>query len=231
MESGVGADQEHRYTPPNSDDRPRIAVLLSGAGRTLANIIRGIDERALAAEIVAVVSSKPGVGGLDIAADAGIPARTIERRAFADDDAFSDAVYAALAAFAPDMIVMAGFLRKLIVLPEWDGRILNIHPALLPESAAAGKGFYGERVHAAVLASGATETGATVHIVDNQYDAGPAVERLVVPVLPRDTPASLAARVFAAECELYPGAIQRYWSANRHLFPITYVSEPGADSR
>jgi len=165
----------------------------------------------LDARVVAVVSSVPGVRGLDIAEAAGIPAFALRRRDHPDDAAFSAAIYAALAPFRPDLILLAGFLRRLVVPEAWTGRILNIHPALLPESSAAGPGFYGDRVHAAVLAAGAIESGATVHVVDNEYDHGPVVQRTVVPVLPDDTPATLAARVFAAECALYPAAIARYW--------------------
>lgn len=167
------------------------------------------------ARVVAVVSSVPGVRGLAIADAAGVPALTLRRRDYPGDAAYSAAIYAALAPHAPDLIALAGFLRRLVVPSEWAGRILNIHPALLPESPAAGPGFYGERVHAAVLASGATESGATVHVVDDGYDTGPVVGRAVVPVLPDDTPATLAARVFAAECALYPAAIARHWQAFR----------------
>ncbi len=194
-----------------------LAVLLSGTGRSLANLLRVIGDGTLRARISVVISSRPDVRGLDIAAEADIPTAVIERRYFADDEAYSEAVYAVLAPYQPDLVVMAGFLRKLIVRPEWEGRILNIHPALLPESAAAGKGFYGERVHAAVIASGARESGASVHVVDNEYDAGPVVMRVTVPVLPDDTPASLGARVFAAECALYPQAISSYAAAHRDL--------------
>ena len=116
------------------------------------------------------------------------------------------------------LTLLAGFLRKLVVTPELDGRILNIHPALLPDSAAAGQGFYGERVHASVIASGATISGATVHVVDNDYDTGPIVLRSTVPVLPGDTPESLAARVFEAECLLYPAAVRHHIANRQDLF-------------
>ncbi len=196
----------------------RIAVLLSGGGRTLHNLIEQTSRGQLRAEIVVVISSVASAGGLGIAERAGIPARTIARRGFTSDDAWSAAIYNELAPYQPDLIVLAGFLRRLHVPPEWAGRILNIHPALLPESGAAGVGFYGERVHAAVLASTATVSGATVHVVDDDYDSGPVVLRQTVPVLPDDTVATLAARVFAAECELYPAAIQRYVRSHPELF-------------
>jgi formyltetrahydrofolate-dependent phosphoribosylglycinamide formyltransferase len=185
----------------------------------LENLLGRIAAGRLDLAIRAVISSKPEVRGLAIAEGAGIPTILLQRRAFDSDLAYSDAIYAALGPHEVELLLLAGFLRKLVVPPEWDNRILNIHPALLPEAAAAaGKGFYGERVHAAVLASGATESGATVHVVDNGYDSGPVVMRATVPVLPDDTADSLAARVFAAECELYPVAIQRHILAHPHLF-------------
>jgi formyltetrahydrofolate-dependent phosphoribosylglycinamide formyltransferase len=198
-----------------------LAILLSGTGRSLANLLRAIAGGSLQAQISVVVSSKPDVRGLEIATAAGIPTAVIERKLFSDDDAYSEAVYKVLTPFHPDLIVMAGYLRKLVVRQDWEGRILNIHPALLPESAAAGRGFYGERVHAAVIASGARESGATVHVVDNEYDAGPVVMRTTVPVFPDDTPTSLGARVFAAECALYPEAIRAYAAAHGGKLPQT----------
>lgn len=194
----------------NATHPARLAVLLSGGGRTLENLQAAIDRGELNATVVAVISSRPGVRGLDIATASGVLGQVIERKAFADDESFSSAIYAAIAADLPDLIILAGFLKRLVVPEEWEGRILNIHPALIPESTAVGAGFYGERVHAAVLASGATESGATVHVVDNEYDHGPVVMTQRVPVLPGDTTDTLAARVFAAECELYPRAISHH---------------------
>lgn len=196
-----------------------LAVLISGSGRTLRNLLDVIGWGQLDCSIRVVVSSRPHVRGLEIAREAGIPAFVIQRRDFESDVAYSEAIYAAIRPFNPELILLAGFLRKLVVPAELEGRILNIHPALLPEAeAAAGKGFYGERVHAAVLASGAARSGATVHVVDNGYDTGPVVMRATVEVLPDDTPASLAERVFRAECELYPAAIRRYVAAHPELF-------------
>lgn len=205
---------------PRPDRGPvNTAVLLSGSGRTLENLLRHVAAGRVNIALRAVISSKPEVRGLAIAESAGIPSLVLQRRAFDSDLAYSDAIYAALRPYEAELLVLAGFLRKLVVPPEWDNRILNIHPALLPEAAAAaGKGYYGERVHAAVLASGAAESGATVHVVDNGYDSGPVVMRATVPVLPDDTAESLAARVFAAECELYPVAIQRHIWSHPRLF-------------
>ena len=190
---------------------PCLAVLLSGGGRTLANLIARIESGDLAAEIIAVVSSNPAAGGLAIAERAGLPALALRRSGYFDDAAYSQAIFRAIAEQAPDLIVCAGFLKRLVVPAEWEGRILNIHPCLIPESNAAGLGFYGDRVHQAVIASGANTSGATVHVVDNEYDHGPVVMRQTVPVLPGDTAADLAARVFEAECELYPRAIIAHW--------------------
>jgi formyltetrahydrofolate-dependent phosphoribosylglycinamide formyltransferase len=196
----------------------RIAVLLSGGGRTLHNLIEQTASGALRAEIVVAVSSVAGAGGLAVAERAGIPVHTITRRQFASDEDFSASIYRHLAPYQPELIALAGFLRRLRVSPAWTGRILNIHPALLPDSGVAGRGFYGERVHAAVLASQAIHSGATVHVVDDDYDTGPVVLRHPVPVHPDDTPATLAARVFAAECDLYPAAIRSYICDHPELF-------------
>jgi formyltetrahydrofolate-dependent phosphoribosylglycinamide formyltransferase len=197
----------------------RIAVLISGSGRSLANLLAATASGTLDAEIVGVVSSVAGVRGLEIAAGAGVPHVTITRKGFADDTAYSDAVYGWLEPLRPDLIVLAGFLRKLVVPPAWEGRILNIHPALAGAFPyASGRGFYGDRVHAAVLAHGDTHSGATIHVVDNGYDTGPVVAETRVPVLPGDTAQELAARVFAAECALYPATIRAYVAAHPELF-------------
>lgn len=198
--------------------RARLAVLISGSGRTLENLLKVIARGELNAEIVAVISSKPGVRGLEIAERAGLPHTTIVRREFESDAAFTDAILDWLAPYDPHLIIHAGFLRKLVIPPAWEGRMLNIHPSLIPESGAAGKGFYGDRVHQAVLDSGAAVSGATVHVLDNEYDEGPILAKTTVPVLPEDTVATLAARVFAAECELYPKAIAAYLRDNPWVF-------------
>jgi formyltetrahydrofolate-dependent phosphoribosylglycinamide formyltransferase len=203
-------DDGMAVSEPNGTPNVRLAVLISGTGRTLANLIETIAAGALEAEIVAVVSSRAGVRGIEIAGAAGIPVSVVTRRPYPDDAGFSDAIYAAIAPYEPDLIICAGFLKRLVVPPEWAGRILNIHPCLIPESNAAGPGFYGDRVHQAVIDCGAASSGATVHVVDNEYDHGPIVMKETVPVLPGDTASDLAARVFALECDLYPRAITHY---------------------
>lgn len=199
--------------------RLRLAVLLSGTGRTLENLLRAIDRGDLPAGVEIVGSSVPDVRGVQIAAGAGIPAFVLRRRDFASDETYSEALFARISPYEPDLVLLSGFLRRLVIPANLDGRLLNIHPGLLPEGPA-GRGFYGERVHAAVLASGAAETGATVHVVDNEYDAGPVVLRVAVPVLAGDTAETLGARVFAAECDLYPRAILHYVAAHPELFMV-----------
>jgi phosphoribosylglycinamide formyltransferase 1 len=195
----------------------RAVVLLSGSGRTLENLLAGERAGELPVRIAGVVSSRSEVRGVEVAREAGLPVAIIQRREFSTDGAFSEALYDAVAPWRPQLLLLAGFLCRLTVPPAWTGRILNIHPALLSASGPAGQGFYGERVHAAVLASGAAESGACVHVVTDEYDAGPVVMEERVPVLPDDTPQSLAARVFSAECRLYPEAIRAYVRSNPWL--------------
>ena len=186
----------------------RLGILLSGSGRTLQNLLDRIDDGSLPARIEVVVSSHPGVKGLDRAAAKKIPAVTVDYKNYPpDSQAFSEAVTRELDRFPIDLVVMAGFIRKYLFPKKYEGRVLNIHPALLPDFG--GKGMHGERVHEAVLKRGMKESGCTVHIADLRYDKGPIVLQKRVPVLPGDTPGTLAARVFEAECEAYPEAIRR----------------------
>lgn len=186
----------------------RLAVLLSGGGTTLENLLaRMADGRLRGVEIRVVISSRNEVRGVRIARAAGLPLVIIRRRDYGDDDAFSTAITATLDAAGVDLGVLAGFLCFWRIPPTYLGRVLNIHPALLPRFG--GRGFFGHHVHEAVLAAGETQSGCTVHLADNQYDHGPIVAQSVVPVQPGDTPETLAARVGAAERELYPQVIQR----------------------
>ena len=186
----------------------RLGILLSGSGRTLQNLLDRIDDGSLPARIEVVLSSHPGVKGLDRAAAKKIPAVAVDYKNYPPDSpGFSEAVTRELDKFPIDLVVMAGFIRKYLFPKKYEGRVLNIHPALLPDFG--GQGFHGEKVHKAVLKSGAKESGCTVHIADLRYDKGPIVLQKRVPVLPGDTPETLAARVFEAECEAYPEAIRR----------------------
>lgn len=187
----------------------RIGVLLSGSGRTLANLLACIARGELPGRIVTVVSTRASVRGNEVAREAGIPLAIVPRRAYDSLDEFSAAVYQALDPYDLDLILMAGFLSKIHVPDRYAGRIMNIHPSLLP--LFGGRGLYGDRVHQAVLASGMKVTGCTVHFVDESYDAGPIIAQSCVPVLESDTVETLAARVFAEECRLYPEAIRFFW--------------------
>ena len=189
----------------------RLAVLISGSGRTLDNLLEGIAAGRLAASVVTVVASRGDVRGVRIAERAGIPV-TVLPPAGRPRDAWSDEIFAACRAARADLVVMAGFLHLVRIPADFTGRVINIHPSLLP--AFGGKGFHGMHVHRAVLARGCTVSGCTVHLVDDEYDHGRILLQQAVPVLPDDTPDSLAARVFAAECRALPEAIRRIASHN-----------------
>ncbi|MBI5863884.1 MAG: phosphoribosylglycinamide formyltransferase [Planctomycetes bacterium] len=185
----------------------RVAVLISGGGSTLANLIERIcDGRLRGVRIVQVVSSRPDVRGVEIARGAGLPLAIVQRRDFAALDAFSDALVHAIGQTPTDLVVMAGFLCRWRIPPPWRGRVLNIHPALLP--AFGGQGMFGHHIHEAVLRSGATRSGCTVHLADDEYDHGPILAQREVPVLKDDTVETLTARVGQAERELYPEILQ-----------------------
>lgn len=183
----------------------RLGVLLSGSGRTLQNLLDRIDDGSLPARIEVVISSHPGAKGLERAEKKNIPAVLINYKKYSDG--FSDAVTQELDKYPIDLVILAGFVRKYLFPKKYEGRVLNIHPALLPDFG--GKGYYGHRVHDAVVKSGVKESGCTVHFADLQYDRGPIILQKRVPVLPGDTGDTLAERVFQAECEAYPEAIRR----------------------
>jgi len=185
----------------------KAAILLSGSGRTLENLLAKIAAGQLPLEIAAVVSSRAQVRGVDIAREHDLPVAVFPRRNYPDVAAHNLALNDWLAAFAPQMVVLAGYLGYYIKPEGFSGPVVNIHPALLPKYG--GKGFYGDRVHRAVLAAGEAETGCTVHLVDAVYDNGQVLGQRRVSVLPNDTVETLAARVFQAECELYPEVLSR----------------------
>jgi phosphoribosylglycinamide formyltransferase-1 len=191
----------------------RVAVLLSGEGTSLENLFAQIESGALDARIVVVISSKPNAGGLARARRRGVPAVAVPRSQHPDPVDFNDAIHAELDRHAVDLVACLGFLSPFETRGKFDGRAINVHPALIP--AFCGKGYYGRRVHEAVLASGAPVTGATVHFIDDHYDSGPIILQEEVPVHADDTPTSLAERVQAAERRLVPQAIQLF--ANHQL--------------
>ena len=188
----------------------KIAVLISGGGRTLKNFIDLAATGELPIEIFMIVSSSSKAGGLQISAEAGIPALVVDRGGFpageAGDEWYGKCIFDACRDSGVEYVVMAGFLKLAPVPEDFANRVVNIHPALLP--AFGGHGMYGHRVHQAVLDYGAKITGCTVHFVDNEYDRGPVIWQQPVPVFPDDTADSLAARVFLAEKEAYPHVLK-----------------------
>ncbi len=193
----------------------RLAVLLSGSGTTLQNIIDRIDRGELDAAVAGVISSRAGVFGLERTKKHGIPACEVVRREFATHDAFNTALWNAIRKLSPDLVVLAGFMSLIDVPADFHNRIINVHPALIP--AFCGHGMYGHHVHEAVINYGAKLSGATVHFVDNEYDHGPIILQGTVPVLDDDTPDTLAERVQALERELYPQAIRLFAEGRLHV--------------
>jgi phosphoribosylglycinamide formyltransferase-1 len=189
-----------------------LVVLISGGGTTLANFLAKIDASELDARIEIVVSSNPQARGLEIARQAGIATSVIEREPFENTEQFSQAIFNRVREANPHLVAMGGFLKRVKIPRDFENRVMNIHPALIP--AFCGKGYYGHRVHEAVLEYGAKLSGCTVHFVDDQYDHGPIVLQRAVNVLDDDTPETLAARVFEAECQAYPEAL-RFFAAGR----------------
>ena len=173
-----------------------LAVLLSGSGRTLDNFHARIEDGTLAARIRVVVSNNRKALGLEKAKNYGYPAF------FAPDNA---AINDILAGYDINLVALAGYLKLYAPPPHLAKNVLNIHPALIP--AFCGPGFYGHHVHEAVKARGCTVSGCTVHFADEHYDAGPIVLQRCVPLDENDNADDIAARVFAAECEAYPAAI------------------------
>lgn len=184
----------------------RIGALLSGGGRTVLNLADRIDAGSLPATISLVIAHRPDVLGITRCAARGLPTAVIPTGPSCDDR-----IDAALSEARVELVVLAGYLRHFRVAPRWVGRTINIHPSLLP--AFGGKGMYGDRVHAAVLAAvragGPAETGCTVHAVDDVYDRGPVLLQRRCRVEPGDDTHTLAARVFALETEALPAVVRR----------------------
>lgn len=182
-----------------------IAVLISGGGTTLRNLIAKRDAGVLPIDIRLVIASNPAAGGLAYAQAANIRTLVAEKRKGITSDDYARDIFEPCRAAGVKVVVMGGFLKHVTIPPDFENRVVNIHPGLIP--AFCGKGMYGHFVHEAVLEFGAKVSGCTVHFVDNQYDHGPIILQRVVPVLDDDTPDSLAARVFTAECEALPEAL------------------------
>jgi phosphoribosylglycinamide formyltransferase-1 len=180
----------------------RLAALISGGGTTLQNLLDRIRECRLNAAMTGVVSSRAEAFGVERARRAGVPVSVVPRAS----PRFGDEVWSAIRAYTPDLVCLAGWLHLVPIPADFRLKVLNIHPALLP--SFGGRGMYGRHVHGAVLAAGVKVSGCTVHFADDTYDTGPILVQKCVPVKPDDTADTLAARVFEAECEAYPEAIE-----------------------
>jgi phosphoribosylglycinamide formyltransferase-1 len=186
----------------------RVGVLLSGEGTTLEALCEHIDAGGVPAQVGLVLSSKSEAGGLARARRRGIPAVAVPRKAHPDVGDFNDLLHAELERHAIDFVALLGFLSSFELRGRFVNRAVNTHPALIP--AFCGQGFYGRRVHEAVIASGVKVSGATVHFVDAEYDHGPIILQEAVAVRDDDTPDTLAARVQAVERRLVPQAVRLF---------------------
>ena len=193
--------------PPIAGLPIRLAVCVSGEGTTLQNLIDRIRSRRLKAEIVQVVASRPRIGAIARAEAAGIPLALANYNARSRTE-FSSSVFEPIRHSKADLVILAGFLALVKIPPDYKGRVINVHPSLIP--SFCGKGFYGSNVHKAVLAMGAKVSGCTIHFADDDYDNGPIIAQRPVPVLEDDTIDALAARVFKEECKALPEAIALY---------------------
>jgi len=186
--------------PGARSGRLRVAVLISGAGSNMAALVDAADRPGATFEVVLVLSNRPDAGGLAIAEAKGVAVAVVDQTPFGKDRAAHEqAIQTVLKAHAVEVVALAGYMRLLtpFLVGRWAGRILNIHPSLLPK-------YPGLETHARAIAAGDTEAGCTVHLVAEGVDDGPLLGQAVVPVLPDDTPGSLAQRVLAAEHALYP---------------------------
>ena len=184
----------------------KLAVLLSGSGRTLQNIADCIKQGKLDAHITTVISSQADVYGLERAKNLNLPAHIIKRKDFADLQSFADANWQLIRESGADYVCLAGYMTLLPIPADFVNRVINIHPALLP--SFGGKGMFGHHVHEAVIAHGCKVSGCTVHFCDDSYDTGPIIVQRTCPVLATDTPDDLASRVFEQETIAYIQALQ-----------------------
>ncbi len=196
-------------------NKTRIAVFCSGSGSNFKALFEAISKRLLQAEIALCLSNRARCGAMEFAEQNGIATAHITEKQFASFDEFAVAMVERLKEHQIDIILLAGYMRKVpeAVVAAFPDRMLNIHPALLPKFG--GEGMYGIHVHTAVLEAGEAKTGATVHFVNEEYDKGEILLQRTVPVLPDDTPETLAARVLECEHALYPDALEKLLTLQR----------------
>lgn len=183
-----------------------IAVLISGGGTTLKNLIDLQRQKELPVEFRLVISSRADAGGLQFAKDAEIPSRVVSKRKSQSPEEHSEQVFAPIRESGARLVVMGGYLQHVLIPSDFENRVINIHPSLIP--AFCGHGMYGLRVHQAAIDFGVRITGCTVHFVDNEYDHGPILIQRACEVLETDTAESLQKRVFVLEREALPDAIR-----------------------
>lgn len=192
----------------------RLVVLASGGGRTLENLQNQILEGKLDARIELVIVSDSDLGAVEKAEKLGLSVLVISKKSYPDRAQREHRLLGAILEARPDYVVLAGWLQLLPISPELEGRVLNIHPALLP--AFGGKGFYGHHVHEAVSKAQVSLTGCTVHFATSQYDVGPVVLQASVVIKPGSDPEAIAKAVFEKECQVYPEAIQALIEGRAH---------------
>ena len=186
--------------------RLRTAVLISGGGTTLRNLLSLQASNDLRAEIVVVISSNPNAKGNEFAKQAQIPLHIVEQKRFGTAEEFQSAVFAPCRDAGAELVVMGGFLKHVLIPSDFAGKVINIHPSLLPKFG--GQGYYGSRVHQAVIDAGEKKSGCTVHFVDDLFDHGPVILQRKVDVQPLDDASALAERIFREECIALPEAIR-----------------------
>ncbi len=190
-------------------NRPlKLAVLISGGGTTLVNFLEKKAAGTLDIEVPLVIASRPDCSGIAKAEAAGLNCEVIARRDFENIEDFSAAIFDRCRECEVDLVTLAGFLSLIHIPDDFLYRVMNIHPALIP--SFCGHGYYGHKVHEAVVARGVKVSGCTVHFADNEYDHGPIIGQTAVPVKGTDSPDDVAANVFQAECELYPEVLRLY---------------------
>lgn len=189
-----------------------VAILISGTGRTLRDLLKAVDAKRVPIDVRLVIGSTPNASGLQYAEFMGIPAEVIERRDFASPEEYSAAILRRCQEVGAEYIIMAGFAMRLEITPEYENRVIGSHPALAP--AFCGQGYFGRRVHAAVLEHGVKVTGCTVFFLNQEYNNGPVILQKAVPVEPDDTVEKLESRVLPVETEALIEALQLL-AANR----------------
>lgn len=195
----------------------KVAVLISGGGTSLRNLLEVRSAGSLPVDLVTVISSRRQAGGLEIARQADLETIVVPRAEHADALAYSRAIFDPLTDRGIELVVMAGFLQHALIPERYAGRVINIHPSLIP--SFCGHGFYGLRVHQAAIDYGVKISGCTVHFVDNDYDHGPVILQRACPVRDDDTAESLQKRVFELECQALPEAIRGIAMGRVHWQP------------